>query len=261
MRSAVGLLVLFGALPGWAGSLPGGDGDWVDLTHDLSAESVFWPTAEPFELTVDAEGVTDGGYYYSAYSFRAAEHGGTHLDAPVHFAEGRQSTEQIPLERLIGEAVVLDVSAQAAADRDYLLSVADIDAWEAAHGAIGPGTIVLIRTDFSRFWPDAAAYLGTAERGALGAANLHFPGLGEAAARALVARGVASVGIDTASIDHGPSTRFASHVALMSADIPAFENLTGLGQLPARGAYVVALPTKIRGGSGGPLRIVAWVPQ
>lgn len=239
----------------------GGQGEWVDLTHELSSESVFWPTAEPFELTVDSKGWTDGGYYYSAYSFRTAEHGGTHIDAPVHFAEGRESVDEISLSRLIGPAVVVDVSESAEASSDYQIGVADLIKWEQTHGRISKGAIVLLRTGYSSYWRDAERYLGTAERGAQGAANLHFPGLHPDAASWLVERGIASVGIDTASIDFGASTDFASHVALMAENVPAFENLARLDELPAVGAYVVALPMKIKGGSGGPLRIVAWVPD
>jgi len=246
----------------WAAPPVQGPGEWVDLTHDLSSESVFWPTAAPFVLKVDAEGMTDRGYYYSAYSFTAAEHGGTHIDAPVHFAEGKMSVDQIPLNRLIGPAAVVDVTGPAVADRDYQIRTEDLLRWEQAHGRLPDGAILLLRTDFAGFWPDAARYLGTAERGEEGAARLHFPGLHPDAAAWLVgARQIASVGIDTASIDYGQSRLFASHVTLMKADVPVFENVANLHRLPARGAQVVALPVKIKGGSGGPLRIVAWVPE
>ncbi len=234
--------------------------EWVDLTHALSSESVFWPTAAPFELRTEAEGMTDEGYYYSAYSFSAAEHGGTHLDAPIHFAAGKRTVDEVPLDNLIGAAVVIDVAEASLANRDYQVSVADFDRWEAAHGALPVGSIVLIRTGYSRFWPDAERYLGTALRGEAGVAALHFPGIHPAAARWLVERNVRAVGIDTASIDYGQSKRFESHVILMTANIPAFENVAGLEQLPATGAFVVALPVKIEGGSGGPLRIVARLP-
>jgi len=233
---------------------------WVDLTHALGADSVFWPTAEKFKLTTDAEGMTDLGYYYSAYSFCAAEHGGTHIDAPVHFAKGQMSVDQIPLTRLIGSAVVIDVSDAADANRDHLISIADLTDWERLHGRIPDNSIVLLRTGYSRFWPDAEAYLGTALRGEQGVAALHFPGLDGQTANWLVAqRAVKAVGIDTASIDYGQSKTYDSHVALMTHNVPAFENVANLDQLPATGVMVVALPIKIQGGSGGPLRIIARV--
>jgi kynurenine formamidase len=233
---------------------------WIDLTHELSADAVFWPTAEPFKMTTDFEGESEGGYYYSAYSFTTAEHGGTHIDAPVHFARGGHHVNEIPLQQLIGDAVVLDVSAQVAADRNHLISVADIKGWEFQHGNIPDSSIVLLRTGFSQYWPDAESYLGTALRGAEGAKALSFPGLHPNAALWLIEhRNIKSIGIDTASIDYGQSHSFAAHVALMTHNIPAFENVANLDKLPAQGAYVVALPIKIRGGSGGPLRIVARV--
>lgn len=232
----------------------------VDLSHDYSADTVFWPTAESFKLDKVADGVTEKGYYYAANNFASSEHGGTHIDAPVHFAKGHRGIDAIPLEQLIGPTVVVDVTAASDKDADYRISVADLTAWEREHGAIAADAIVLFRTGFSRRWPDAARYLGTAERGDAAVAKLHFPGLHPDAARWLVERRVHAVGLDTASIDYGQSTMYESHRILYERDIPAFENLTNLDRLPARGAYVVALPMKIKGGTGAPLRAIAILP-
>jgi kynurenine formamidase len=230
----------------------------VDLSHPFNERTIYWPTAKEFELTEVAHGETEGGYFYAAYNYEAAEHGGTHLDSPIHFARGRNTTEEIPLRRLVGRAVVVDVSERALDDRDYLVSRADLRAWERANGRIPRRTIVLLRTGWSRHWPDAERYLGTAERGEQAVPNLHFPGLSAAGARWLVnRRGVKAVGIDTASIDYGQSTDFRAHRILGAANVPVFENLARLGRLPNRGFAVVALPMKIDGGSGGPLRIMA----
>lgn len=238
------------------------EGELVDLSHAYDARAIYWPTADGFRLTVDAAGVTDAGYYYASNSFCTSEHGGTHLDAPVHFAEGRQTVDQIPLDRLIGPAVVVDVTATSAANADYQVTVDDLERVEAEHGRIGPDTILLIRTGFSTRWPNAASYLGTAERGAEAVASLRFPGLHPDAARWIVdERPVRAIGIDTASIDHGQSTLFESHRVLYDANIPAFENLTALDRLPVRGAHVIALPMKIAGGSGAPLRAIAVLPN
>jgi len=234
---------------------------YVDLTHDLSADSIFWPTGPVFRLDSVADGVTSGGYYYASNNYSGSEHGGTHLDAPVHFAQGRWTTDQIPLDRLIGSAVVVDVSAASSANPDYQVTAADLAAWEEAHGRIEPGTIVLIRTGFSQRWPDARTYLGTTERGDAAVAKLHFPGIHPEAATWLVERQVKAVGIDTASIDFGQSTTYDTHPRLYERNIPGFENLNALDQLPARGATVYALPIKIKGGSGGPLRAIAVVPS
>ena len=232
----------------------------VDLTYAFDADSVYWPTAETFKLETDFEGVTDKGYFYSAYRFSAAEHGGTHLDAPVHFAKGRNSVDQIPLEQLTGPGLVVDVTAQCTKDPDYLISTADIQNWERRNGRIGAGSIVLLRTGFGRYYPDRKKYLGTDERGAAAVAKLHFPGLDPAAARWLTTnRSIKAIGLDTASIDRGQSTLFESHRALFEKNVPAFENVANLDQLPVKGFTIVALPMKIKGGSGGPLRIIAML--
>lgn len=233
----------------------------VDLTHTYDPSTIFWPTSDTFRLEKVAEGMTPAGYYYAANNFFTAEHGGTHIDSPIHFAPGRQTVDRIPLERLVGAAVVVDVTMQADRDPDYQIGVADIEQAEQRDGAIPANAIVLLRTGFSRRWPDAGRYLGTAERGAAAVAMLHFPGLHPDAARWLVAnRRIAAIGIDTASIDYGQSTQYESHRTLFEHDIPAFENLTALDRLPARGAFVVALPMKIGGGSGAPLRAIAILP-
>lgn len=232
----------------------------VDLTHPFDTNSVYWPTAQPFKLETDFEGMTDKGYFYSAYRYSAAEHGGTHLDSPVHFAKGRYTVDEVPLQQLMGAAIVIDVTAQSAANPDYLVSVADFQNWERRNGRIGRGTIVLLRTGFGKHYPDRKKYLGTDERGDQAVAKLHFPGLDPAAARWLTAnRSIKAIGLDTASIDHGQSTLFESHRILFEKNIPAFENVANLDQLPAKGFSVIALPMKIKGGSGGPLRIIAIV--
>jgi kynurenine formamidase len=231
----------------------------VDLSHPFDATTVYWPTAEGFKLSTDFEGMTDKGYFYSAYKYSAAEHGGTHLDAPVHFAKGRHTVDQIPLEQLMGSAILVDVTRQCAANADYQVTVADFQNWESRNGRIPRDVIVLLRTGFGKRYPDRKSYLGTEERGADAVAKLHFPGLDPAAARWLVEnRSIKAIGLDTASIDYGQSTLFESHRILMEKNIPAFENVANLDQLPVKGFSVIALPMKIKGGSGGPLRIVAF---
>jgi len=241
--------------------MPFPNGRLIDLTYAFSEETIYWPTAKSFALEKVADGVTPGGYYYAANNFSAAEHGGTHLDAPIHFSEGKFTSDEIPLEQLVGAAIVVDVSAAAATNRDYQVSVADFEAWEQTHGKISDKAIVLLRTGYGKFWPNREQYLGTAEFGAEVVAKLHFPGLHPEAAKWLVDnRKISAIGLDTPSIDYGQSTRFESHVTLFSANIPAFENVANLEQLPAKGATVIALPMKIKGGSGGPLRIIAVAP-
>jgi len=237
-------------------------GAWIDLSHAFDKTTIYWPTADGFRLDTVFEGTTDSGFYYSAYNYCAAEHGGTHLDAPVHFAEGKQELHEIPLERLIGDAVVLDVSAKALAQPDYQVSVSDFLDWEKQHGRLPDGAIVLLRTGFGQYWPDRLRYMGTDERGAAAVAKLHFPGLHPTAAEWLTTeRTIHAIGLDTPSIDFGQSTLFESHQILFQHNIPAFENLANLDKLPPTGIWVAALPMKIKHGSGGPLRMVALVPE
>ena len=157
----------------------------VDLTHAFDARTLYWPTSPTaFSLERLAFGPTPGGYFYSANAFGAPEHGGTHLDAPIHFAEGTRAADDVPLEQLVARAVVIDVSARAAADRDYRLTRQDVLDFEARHGRIAPGTIVLLRTGWSRFYPDRKAYLGDDTPG--DASKLSFPSYGVEAAELLV---------------------------------------------------------------------------
>ncbi len=240
---------------------PGLSGTLVDLTHTFDESTIYWPTEDGFRLSTDAEGVTEKGYFYKACSFTAAEHGGTHIDAPVHFFAGGQSVDEIPLERLIGPGVLVDVSAACEFDRDYEVTARDFQDWEAAHGPLPDQCLVLLRTGFGERWPDRNTYMGTDQRGVEAVADLHFPGLHPDAARWLVEeRNIFAIGLDTPSIDHGQSTHYESHQILFEKNIAAFENLAALEQRPPLGVTVIALPMKIRGGSGGPLRIVAVLP-
>ena len=262
MKTLVRLLVLLVSSWPLHAALPSGNGRWVDLTHAFSAETIYWPTSDPFVLETVFAGRTEQGFFYVAKKFSASEHGGTHLDAPIHFAEGRQHADELPLDRLIGPAVCIDVSTACLANRDYQITAADLQAWEGTHGRIADDAIVLLHTGYARFWPDRKRYLGTDLRGPAGVAQLSFPGLSPAAADWLVEnRKVRSIGLDTASIDYGKSQKFETHVILLGRNIPVFENVANLDRVPATGANVIALPMKIKSGSGGPLRIIAWVPS
>lgn len=234
----------------------------VDLTHAFDQNTAYWPTASGFKLTVDSFGVTEKGYFYAANSFAAAEHGGTHIDAPIHFFKGHPTVDKIPLEQLMGEGVVIDVRDKCSKDRDYQVTVDDFYAWEEKHSRQLVDVIVLIRTGFGQYWPDRTKYMGTAERGAEAVAKLHFPGLHPDAARWLVEhRSIKAVGIDTPSIDYGQSTLFQSHVRLFEHNVPALENVAQMETLPSHGFQIIALPMKIGGGSGGPTRVIALLPK
>ena len=244
------------------GSEPAGgpfDGfELVDLTHPFDGSTVFWPTGQPFQHRRTAWGEQPGGFWYSAYDFAMSEHCGTHLDAPIHFAEGKPTIGDLSLEQLSGPAAVIDISASCAADPDYAATAADLEADEARFGPIPADSIVLFRTGWSSRWPDTLRYLGDDTPGR--ADNLHFPGISPEAAAWLAARGVSATGIDTASIDPGTSTDFAAHQVLAGAAIPVLENVASLDRVPERGAHVLAFPMKIGQGSGAPCRVAALVP-
>ncbi len=279
LRIPASVLILVVGLAGCAPAGPAGDAspedapatptppinlvgyELVDLTYAFDEDTIYWPTSPGgFELEELAHGVNEAGFFYAANSFCSPEHGGTHLDAPIHFAEGRHASEEIPVDQLVGPAVVIDVSEQAARDADYLLTPEDVAAWEAEHGSIPRDSIVLLRTGWGEKWPDRKAYLGDDTPG--DASNLHFPAYGAEATRLLVEeRGVAVLGLDTASLDHGPSTDFPVHRIAAAENVPGLENVANLDRLPATGAWVIALPVKIAGGTGGPVRIVGLVPR
>jgi kynurenine formamidase len=234
----------------------------IDLTHAFGADTIVWPTEQNFHLVVQQAGETKDGYYYASNRLEMAEHGGTHIDAPIHFSKRGQTLDQLPIERLIGASVRIDVTAQCAHDRDYLVAIQDLERWEVGHGRIPNRSIVLLDTGFARYWPSRQQYLGTELRGPEGVRALHFPGLHpEAAAWLVRERQIKAVGIDTASIDYGQSTKFETHVVLLSQNVPVFENLGDLHDLPSQGFDVIALPMKIAGGTGGPLRVIAVLPQ
>jgi len=230
----------------------------VDMSYTFDEQTIYWPTAKPFEWHKDAWGKREDGQWYSSATFTTSEHGGTHLDSPLHFAEGKMAAHEIPLSRLIAPARVIDITAQCTRDRNYLLTPADIESFEKRHGSIQSGDIVLVRTGWGRYWPARRQYLGDDTPG--DASHLSFPGIGEAAAKLLVQHQVSGVGIDTASLDHGPSQSFPTHRILNGANIFGLENVANLDQLPPTGATLIALPVKVRGGTGGPVRIVAVLP-
>jgi kynurenine formamidase len=234
----------------------------VDLGHAYDEQTLYWPSkpAAHFELEKLSYGETPGGWFYASNRVCTAEHGGTHLDAPIHFARDGHTVDAVPLSQLIAPAVRIDVREQTAKDRSYRLQVEDVRRFEERHGRIQPGTIVLLQTGWSRYWPDRKAYFGS--ESTEDATGLEFPGYGSDAARLLVEeRKVALIGVDTASIDHGGSKDFMVHRIAAAANVGGLENLANLDQLPETGFSVIALPMNIRGGSGAPVRVIALVPR
>jgi kynurenine formamidase len=261
IRPAIVVSLLFAARLGAQESAPNlATARVVDLTWPFDDKTIYWPNSpSAFELKSLSRGVVAGGWFYSSNAFCTPEHGGTHLDAPVHFAEKGRTADAVPPRQLIAAAAVIDVSKPAAADADYRLTEADVRDWEKRHGTIAAGTIVLLRTGWGRRWPDKKTYLGDDTPG--DASHLHFPSYGIEAATLLVKeRRVGALGVDTASIDPGNSKDFPVHRLAGGADVPGLENVAHAEELPETGAWIVALPMKIAGGSGGPLRIVALLP-
>ena len=250
------VIFLFYSLVACAGQTPS---KVIDLTYPFDDQTIYWPNAKPFQWKKSSWGINASGHWYAAGEFSASEHGGTHLDAPIHFSENGKSVDQIPLDQLTGPAIVIDIRPQARANPDYELQVTDVQAWETEHGLIPKGTLVLLYTGWGEFWPDKSSYLGspTPED----PTTLHFPSYSAESIQFLVnKRRIRGIGIDTASIDPGHSKDFPVHRILGEANLYGLENVADLDQLPPRGAVVTALPLKIRGGSGGPVRIMATIP-
>ena len=230
----------------------------IDLSYSFDDKTIYWPNGEGFRHRKVGWALTPQGYWYAAGEFTAAEHGGTHLDSPIHFGQGKRALDRIPVADLVGPAVVVDVTAKAVRDRDYRATPDDLLGWEKAHGRIPPRAIVVFRTGWGQYWPDKKQYLGSDVPGDV--QHLHFPGIAREAAQLLVERRVHGVAIDTASMDYGPSTDFIVHQVLNGADIYGIENLANAERLPEQGATLIALPIKIAEGSGGPVRVVALLP-
>jgi len=226
----------------------------IDLSYALSDKLVPWPgDAKAFEAKVNAT-VERNGYF--TRSFWMLEHYGTHLDAPAHFPPGTTTIDKIPVERFFGPAVVLDVRSECDRDPDYQLTVKRIEAWESKHGKVPAGAIVLLRTGWASRWPDVARYRNQDAGG-----KMHFPGFSVDAAKLLLERKVSGLGCDTLSIDPGNSPDFPVHHLVLGADVYQLENLADLKDLPESGAFLIAAPIKLEGGSGGPVRVFALIAE
>jgi kynurenine formamidase len=238
-------------------------GKWVDLSYDFSDKTLYWPNNPTgFKLDTQFNGTTTAGFYYSSNAFFTPEHGGTHLDAPVHFAKGKWSADEIPLQNLMGEALVIDVSTKVGTNADYLITVDDVTAWEKTNGNIADDAIVFFKTGWGKFYPDAEKYLGTEGKGDTAVAHLHFPSISPELAEWLVkSRKIKAVGVDVASVDYGQSKDFKTHQILYAQNILGFENVANMDALPVKGAFVIGMPMKIKDGTGGPLRLIAWIPN
>lgn len=222
----------------------------ADLTHTLSPRFPVFPFYEPFAMRELAAVERSG---YGANELRYAEHTGTHLDAPCHFVAGGVTTDQLPVSRLLAPLVVVSIAERVARDEDALLVPDDLIAWERRHGRIPDGAVVALHTGWESRTGDPARFLNADASGVM-----HSPGIGGEAAEWLVReRSIAGAGIDTLSLDFGPSATYDAHRALLGAGKYGLECIARLAEVPPCGATLVVGAPKHEGGTGGPARLLA----
>jgi len=234
----------------------------LDMTYVYDENTIYWPNAKPFELKKGNWGINEKGYWYASNEYGAAEHGGTHADAPIHFAQNGRTMEQIPVRDWIGPAVKINVTAQCAENRDYLLTVDDIKNWEKDYGEIPDGAWVIMYTGIgTKFYPDKLQVLGTDKEGEAALPELSFPGFSPESAEFLVnERNITGIALDTPSIDYGKSQYFKVHQIICGANKLALENIANLDKLPAYGAILYVMPMLTKDGTGSPARVFAVLP-
>lgn len=227
----------------------------VDLTYPLSAATPVFPGQPGFSYQVHGQ-LDDPEIPLFYGGFSTMEHCGTHMDAPAHAIAGGRTVDRIPLERLHGPAAVIDVGEVCGDDFDFDFAPDHVERYEGEHGPIASGSIVLIRTGWSRFWNTPEMYINTDD-------GWHWPGVSGLAARLLMQRGVIGVGLDTVGLDGGHvAMSLTAHREVLGAGAFILENLANLEALPPRVDELWALPIKVQGGSGGPTRVFARVtPQ
>jgi len=226
----------------------------VDLTHTIDAKAPTYDISDkPAYQAQTVATIGKDGYF--AREISLPEHFGTHLDAPAHFAPGLWTVDQIPIERFVAPLVVLNVTSGAKTNADYQVSVGDLSKYEEIHGQIPANAVVMAYTGWGSRWTSAREYRNADANGVM-----HFPGYSLEAAKFLVeGRTVLGLGIDTLSIDYGPSKDFPVHHYTLSHSLYQLENVADLEQVPVSGSTVVVAPMKLENGSGAPVRIFALV--
>ena len=237
------------------------EGRWLEMTYPYDEQTIYWPTAKGFHLEKIGWGINEAGWWYASNEYGASEHGGTHADAPIHFAQKGRTMDQIPIAEWIGPSAKIDVVKKCAENRDYLLSVEDIVSWEEEYGRIPEGAWVIMYTGIgTKFYPQKKDVLGTEKSGDEALPELNFPGYSPEAVEFLVKnREIIGIAIDTPSIDYGKSKDFLAHRILMAADKLALENIARLDELPATGATLFVIPMLIKDGTGAPARVFAYL--
>lgn len=226
----------------------------VDLSHVIDPQIPLWPGDPKVRFKTVASFKKDG---YFLRSFTIGEHSATHMNAPNSFIAGnRRAITSYPAAQRVVSAAVIDIRAKVRRNADYRLTQADVEAWEAANGKLGPGTFVILFTGWQDRWNNPKRFFNQDKKG-----NLHFPGFAGATTRWLLKeRGIAGVGTDTHGVDPGLDTSYATNTAIARAHRIAIECMANLDKLPVTGATLVLAPLQLRGGSGSPLDIVALVP-
>jgi kynurenine formamidase len=234
----------------------------LDMTFPFDNNAINWPTALPFTLEKLSWGKTEDGWWYASNNYKSCEHVGTHADAPIHFAEGGRTIDQVPLWEWIGPAVKIDVVKKCTENRDYLLTVDDVKEWEKKHGRIPDKSWVIMYTGIdTKYYPNKKQVLGTDKNGSEALPELSFPAFSPEVAEFLAKeRNITGVAIDTPSIDYGKSTDFKVHRILFAADKIALENIANLDKLPEKGAMLYVIPMLIKDGTGSPARVFAVLP-
>jgi len=237
-------------------------GKILEMTYPYDENTIYWPTAKSFELKKLSWGISEGGWWYASNEYSASEHGGTHADAPIHFARNGRTMDQIPLQEWIGPAVKIDVTSKCETNRDYLLSVEDITSWENTNGKIPDGAWVIMYTGIgTKYYPDKLNVLGTEKSGAAALPELSFPGFSKESVKFLLEnKNINGLAIDTPSIDCGKCAEFEVHQILFAANKLALENIANCDKLPPKGATLFVIPMLIKDGTGAPARVFAILP-
>jgi kynurenine formamidase len=238
-------------------------GKILDMTYAFGDDSIYWPTGKSFKSTKVSWGINDQGWWYASNDYEANEHGGTHADAPIHFAQNGRTIDQVPLEEWIAPAVKIDVNQQCAKNRDYLLRVEDIENFEKKYGKIPARAWVIMFTGIgTQYYPNKQKVMGTEMTGKEAVDYLTFPGFSaESVTYLLKERDITGIAIDTPSIDYGKSKDFPVHRLLGGGNKLAVENIANLGKLPPVGAVLYVIPMQIKNGTGSPARIFAVLPE
>ncbi|MFB0566933.1 MAG: cyclase family protein [Candidatus Aminicenantaceae bacterium] len=234
----------------------------LDMTYPYDEDTIYWPTAKGFKLDKVFWGISEGGWWYASNEYSASEHGGTHSDAPIHFAQNGRTIDQVPLEEWIGPAVKIDVTKKCEKNRDYLLGVEEIKNWEKRHGEVPDHAWIIMYTGIgTNHYPDRVKVLGTNKKGEKAIPDLSFPGFSPESVEFLIKeRNITGIAIDTPSVDYGKSEDFKVHQVLFAADKLALENIANLDKLPSTGAMLYVIPMLIKDGTGAPARVFAILP-